>query len=74
MNGYFVGVGSVRVRSYWSWVLGFPLYPNLIENIFSNITDNETLSGNIMIQITDHFRKFLIVKHEGITYKNLSYI
>ena len=45
----------------------------LIDNIFSNITDNETLSGNIMTQITDHFPQFLIVKHAGITYKNLSY-
>ena len=27
----------------------------LIDNIFSNISDKETLSGNIMTQITDHF-------------------
>ena len=26
-----------------------------------------------MTQITDHFPQFLIVKHAGITYKNLSY-
>ena len=45
----------------------------LIDNIFSNITDNETLSGNIMTQISDHFPQFLIVKHAGITYKNVSY-
>ena len=45
----------------------------LIDNIFSNITDNETISGNILTQITDHFPQFLIVKHGGITYKNLSY-
>ena len=45
----------------------------LIDNIFSNITDNETLSGNILTKITDHFPQFLIVKHAGITYKNLSY-
>ena len=43
----------------------------LIDNIFSNITVTETVSGNIMTQITDH--QFLIVKHAGITYKNLSY-
>ena len=30
----------------------------LIDNIFSNISDNETLSGKIMTQITDHFPKF----------------
>ena len=45
----------------------------LIDNILSNITDNEILSGNILTQITDHFPQFLIVKHAGITYKNLSY-
>ena len=45
----------------------------LIDNIFSNITANETLSGNIMTQITDHFPQFLIVKHASITFKNLSY-
>ena len=45
----------------------------LIDNIFSNITENETQSGNILTQITDHFPQFLIVKHAGITYKNLSY-
>ena len=44
-----------------------------IDNIFSNITDTETISGNILTQITDHFPQFLIVKHAGITYKNLSY-
>ena len=45
----------------------------LIDNIFSNITDNETISGNILTQITDHFPQFLIFKHAGMTYKNLSY-
>ena len=45
----------------------------LIDNIFSNITDNETLSGNILTQITDHFPQFLIVRHACIPYKSLSY-
>ena len=45
----------------------------LIDNIFSNITDNETISGNNLTQITDHFPQFLVVKHAGISYKNLSY-
>ena len=44
----------------------------LIDNIFSNITDNETISGNILTQITDHFPQFLIVKRAEMTYKNLS--
>ena len=46
---------------------------SLIDNIFANISDNESISGNIMTQITDHFPQFLIVKHTGISYKNLSY-
>ena len=45
----------------------------LIDNIFSNITDNETISGKILTQITDHFPKFLIVKHACITFKDLFY-
>ena len=45
----------------------------LIDNIFSNICDQETVSGNILMQLTDHFPQFLIVNHGGTTYKNLSY-
>ena len=45
----------------------------LIDNIFSNTTHNETLSGNILTQITDHFPQFLIVKHADISYKTASY-
>ena len=46
---------------------------NLIDNIFSNISYNETVSGNILTHITDHFPQFLIIKHAGISHKNLSY-
>ena len=46
---------------------------SLIDKIFANISDNESISGNIMTQITDHFPQFLIVKHTGISYKNLLY-
>ena len=45
----------------------------IIDNIFANVLDQETVSGNILTQITDHFPQFLIVKHVGIAYKNLSY-
>ena len=45
----------------------------LIDNIFFNITDNETISGTILTQITDHFPQLLVVKHAGISHKNLSY-
>ena len=45
----------------------------LIDNIFTNVSDQETIIGNILIQITDHFPQFLIIKHAGIVYKNLTY-
>ena len=45
----------------------------LIDNIFTNVSDQETISGNIITQITDHFPQFLIIKHAGIVYKNLTY-
>ena len=46
---------------------------SLIDNILANISDNETVSGKILTHITDHFPQFLLVKHAGISYKNLSY-
>ena len=45
----------------------------LIDNVFSNISDNERVSGSILTNITDHFPQFLIVKHATISYKNLLY-
>ena len=42
----------------------------LIDNIFSNICDQETVSGNILMLLTDHFPQFLIFKNGGITDKN----
>ena len=33
----------------------------IIDNIFSNITDNETYSGNITTIVADHFAEFLII-------------
>ena len=45
----------------------------LIDNIFSNLSDNETVSGNNLTHITNHFPQFLIVKHAGMSYENLSY-
>ena len=34
----------------------------VIDNIFSNMTDYETLSGNITSLIADHFAQFLLIK------------
>ena len=42
----------------------------VIDNIFSNVTDFDTVSGNIINKIADHFAQFLILKKIHIEYKN----
>ena len=43
----------------------------IIDNIFSNITDSETVSGNITCLIDDHFAQFLSIKQ---CFKSCNYI
>ena len=45
----------------------------IINNIFSNITDFETLSGNITVLVADHFAQFLLIKKCYINYKYCRY-
>ena len=45
----------------------------VIDNIFSNVTDYETVSGNIINQIADHFAQFMLVKRININYKNTTF-
>ena len=45
----------------------------VIDNIFSNITDHKTLSGNITTLIADHFAQFLMIKKCHVNYKSCSY-
>ena len=45
----------------------------VIDNIFSNVCNLDTKSGNILTQIADHFPQFLIVRKVGITNKTMSY-
>ena len=45
----------------------------VMDNIFSNNTSYETISGNIITQISDHFPQFIILNHVTINYKNCSY-
>ena len=42
----------------------------VIDIIFSNITDCESTSGNILCQVSDHFPQFIIVE---ICYKSCSF-
>ena len=45
----------------------------IIDNIFSDITDHETLSGNITSLIADHFAQFLLIKKCHVSYESCSY-
>ena len=44
----------------------------VIDNIFTNNTSHETVSGNIMTHISDHFPQFIILNKTNIDYKRCS--
>ena len=44
----------------------------IIDNIFSNNCELDTLSGNLLSQISDHFPQFLIIKNITVDYRNCS--
>ena len=46
----------------------------LIENIFSIDITSKVTSGNILIQISDHFPQFSILKNSAPDYINYSHI
>ena len=43
-----------------------------IDNIFSNNCGLDTLCGNLLSQISDHFPQFLIIKSVTFDYRNCS--
>ena len=45
----------------------------VIDNIFSNVTDFDTISGNITGIIANHFAQFLLIKKCHMSYKSFSY-
>ena len=45
----------------------------VIDNIFSNNFEYETVNGNIITQIADHFPQFMHLKKINIDYKLCSY-
>ena len=45
----------------------------IIDNIFTDATDFEALSGNILNQLADNFSQFLILKRLPITHKDAAY-
>ena len=45
----------------------------VIDNIFSNVTDFETVSGNIFNQIADHYSQFLIITKFQVDYRSSTF-
>ena len=45
----------------------------VMDNIFSNDTSHETISGNIIRQISDHFPQYITLNHVTINYKSCFY-
>ena len=44
----------------------------IIDNIFSNHVESDTVGGNILSQITDHFPQFLIIKNIAMDYRKVA--
>ena len=44
----------------------------IIDNIFSNNVESDTVGGNISCQITDHFPQFLTVKNMAMYYRKVA--
>ena len=44
----------------------------IIDNIFSTNCEYNTVSGNLLSQISDHFPQFLIIKNASVDYRNCS--
>ena len=45
----------------------------VIDNIFTNATGSETVSGNILNQTADHFSQFLILRKLSVTHKDIAF-
>ena len=44
----------------------------IIDNIFFNTLEFDTLTGNLLTKSSDHFPQFLVVKNAAVDYKNCS--
>ena len=49
------------------------LSATVIDNIFSDVTECQTVSGNLSTLISDHFIQFFIIKKRYISYKSCNY-
>ena len=43
---------------------------SIIDNIYTNATNANIVSGNILMQITDHFPQFMILKNTHVSHNN----
>ena len=64
----FLGLGSIsdrwRKQGRLELLFWYGIHTaTIIDNIFSNITDYETVSGGITTHIDDHFAQFLLIKN-----------
>ena len=42
----------------------------IIDNIFSNGLESDTISGSLLSQISDHFPQFLVIKNTTVDYRH----
>ena len=45
----------------------------IIDNIFTNITESNSKSGNILCEVTDHYLQFIIVERNFVDCKSGSF-
>ena len=45
----------------------------LIDNIYGNSIDHDSLSGNIVTQLSEHFPQFLLIKDDKKDFKDMNY-
>ena len=63
------------------YLLPYTLHPTrmtdhsatVIDNIFSNNTEYDTFSGNILTNISNHYAQFLVISKVNISYKRCSH-
>ena len=44
----------------------------IMDNIFSNNVESDTVGGNILSQLTNHFPQFLTVKNMAVDYRKVA--
>ena len=72
-------VGALLSQHFLSYIIHptrvsvYSTIIDIIDIIFSNICNINTISGNILTQVTEHFPQFLIARKAGIASRRQSY-